>query len=113
MGCSKIPQQHDVPQANGGSNGGKHTIHGIWHPTNYPQLELEITDSTILQRIGYPLIVGYSIRLVGGKLTPGSTANYTYTTPLNTQSTFNIKIVNLTATNCEVIRDFDPVKLRR
>ena len=102
MGCSKTPQETAPTQ--------KPTIHGVWHPTNYPQLELEITDSTILQRIGYPLIVGYSIRLVG---TTGATYTYAYTTPLNTQSTFNLTVVNLTATNCEVIRDFDPVKLSR
>lgn len=104
LGCSKTPQE-TAPQAV--------TIHGVWHPANYPQLEVQFTDSTILQRIGYPLIVGYSIRLVEGKLTPGSTAKYTYTTPLSTQSTFNLTFVNLTDTNCEVIRDFDPVKLRR
>lgn len=89
------------------------TINGVWHPTNYPQLELEFTDSTIIQRIGYPIITGYSIRLLSGTLQVGSTAKYSYVNAFGTLSTFNLHVVNLTATNCEVIRDFDPIKLSR
>lgn len=104
MGCNKLTQEVIPQQA---------TIQGTWRPKNYPNLLLEITDSTIIQRIGYPIIPGYSIRLVGGELKAGTTAKYSYVTALGTTSTFNLNFVSLGVDDCEVIRDFDPIKLRR
>lgn len=89
------------------------SIKGIWHPTKHQALELEITDSTIIQRVGYPIVVGYSIRLESGSLEVGKIATYRYTTPTGAQSALRIELISLTPSNCEIIAGIDPVKLRR